>query len=86
MARMYLAEGEETQTRNGVIVASGWKARNDIIRMVFRNSVINPEGKRVNLKGGVTFNGNDALLIVPVKNKKQERSPDYVGIAFPNQE
>lgn len=85
MAKMYLLEGVEA-TKNGIIVASGWKAKNDIIRLVFRNSVTNAEGKRVTLKGGVTFGANDSILVVPVRKKRSERSPDYVALAFPDQE
>jgi len=83
--RIYLAETKDAEKKSGIIVASGWKAKNNIIRLLFRNSVTNQEGKRVRIEGGVTFNSNDTMIIVPVKNKKSERSPDYVALAFPEE-
>ena len=85
MAKLAYIEGKQAQAK-GVIVASGWKAKNNIARMVFRNSITDPDGKRIALKDGVKFMGNDVLLIVPVKNKKTDRSPDFVGICFPEEQ
>lgn len=70
----------------GVIVASGWKAKGNTIRMVFQNSITDPKGKRIPLADGVKFSPNETLLVAPVKNKRSDRSPDYVGICFPDAE
>jgi len=67
----------------GVIVASGWPTKNGGIRMVFQSSITDSKGKRMNLTDGIKFMPNEALLISAVKNKKSDRSPEYVGICFP---
>lgn len=68
----------------GVIIASGWNAKGKTIRMVFQNSITDPKGKRIPLADGVKFSPNEVLLIAPVKNKRSDRSPDFVGICFPD--